>query len=64
MSAVKSKVEQLCQNFDADEKSIDLSDQNPNVVANVLKLYLRKVGPFSFVIVLNIFSIIYLNIMF
>lgn len=42
VSAVKSKVEQLCQNFDADEKSIDLSDQNPNVVANVLKLYLRK----------------------
>ena len=40
---MKSKVEKLCQSFENDECNVDLSDHHPNVIANVLKLYLRQV---------------------
>ncbi len=40
---MKSKVEKLCQSFESDEGNVDLSDHHPNVIANVLKLYLRQV---------------------
>lgn len=43
VSGVKSKVEKLCQSFEIDEGNVDLSEHNPNVIANVLKLYLRQV---------------------
>ena len=42
MSGVKSKVEKLCQSFEIDEGNVDLSEHHPNVIANVLKLYLRQ----------------------
>ena len=44
VSGVKSKVESLCQEFEVDESSVELSDHHPNVIANVLKLYLRQVS--------------------
>ena len=44
MSGVKSKVEGLCQRFEKDPDSIDLLEEHPNVIANVLKLYLRQVS--------------------
>ena len=44
VSAVKSKVERLCQSFETDCEEVDLSEHHPNVIANVLKLYLRQVG--------------------
>ena len=43
VSAVKSKVERLCQSFETDCDEVDLSEHHPNVIANVLKLYLRQV---------------------
>ncbi|KAM7287105.1 rho GTPase-activating protein 45 [Ixodes scapularis] len=42
VSGVKSKVEKLCQCFENGAQLVDLSDAHPNVVANVLKLYLRQ----------------------
>ncbi|ELU00074.1 hypothetical protein CAPTEDRAFT_206255 [Capitella teleta] len=42
ISGVKSRVEKLCQSFETDEGNVDLSEQHPNVIANVLKLYLRQ----------------------
>lgn len=42
MSGVKSKVERLCQSFETGG-DIDLSEHHPNVISNVLKLYLRQV---------------------
>ncbi|XP_071119563.1 rho GTPase-activating protein 45-like isoform X2 [Haliotis cracherodii] len=42
VSGVKSKVENLCNRFDIDPDSVDLSEQHPNVISNVLKLYLRQ----------------------
>ena len=42
ISGVKSRVEKLCQSFEIDEGNVDLSEQHPNVIANVLKLYLRQ----------------------
>ena len=44
VSGVKSKVEKLCQSFETEEGQVDLADHNPNVIANVLKLYLRQVS--------------------
>ena len=44
VSAVKSKVERLCQSFETDCDEVDLSEHHPNVIANVLKLYLRQVN--------------------
>jgi hypothetical protein len=44
VSGVKSKVEGLCQRFEKDPDSIDLSEEHPNGIANVLKLYLREVS--------------------
>jgi hypothetical protein len=32
----------LCQAFENGAELVDLTDQNPNVVANVLKLYMRQ----------------------
>ncbi len=43
ISGVKSKVEKLCQSFESDENNVDLSEHHVNVIANVLKLYLRQV---------------------
>ncbi|RWS14840.1 minor histocompatibility protein HA-1-like protein [Dinothrombium tinctorium] len=42
VSGVKSRVEKLCQSFENGADLVDLSDQHPNVIANVLKLYLRQ----------------------
>lgn len=42
MSGVKSKVEKLCQSFENGADLVDLTDTHPNVIANVLKLYLRQ----------------------
>ncbi|XP_064476776.1 rho GTPase-activating protein 45-like isoform X2 [Ornithodoros turicata] len=42
VSGVKSKVEKLCQCFENGADLVDLADVHPNVVANVLKLYLRQ----------------------
>ena len=39
---MKSKVEKLCQSFENGADLVDLTDIHPNVVANVLKLYLRQ----------------------
>lgn len=41
---MKSKVEGLCQRFEKDPDSIDLAEEHPNVISNVLKLYLRQVS--------------------
>jgi len=43
LSGVKSHVEMLCQSFETDEHSVDLSQHHPNVIANVLKYYFRQV---------------------
>lgn len=42
VSGVKSTVENLCQRFELDPESVDLANENPNVISNVLKLYLRQ----------------------
>ncbi|XP_061175377.1 uncharacterized protein LOC133184348 isoform X2 [Saccostrea echinata] len=42
MSGVKSKVEALCSRFEKDPDSVNLDDEHPNVISNVLKLYLRQ----------------------
>ncbi|XP_063872353.1 rho GTPase-activating protein 45-like [Scylla paramamosain] len=42
VSGVKSRVEKLCQAFENGAHLVDLSDQHPNVIANVHKLYLRQ----------------------
>lgn len=42
VSAVKSKVHQLCEAFEKHGNSVSLTDINPNIIANVLKLYLRE----------------------
>ncbi|XP_075218536.1 rho GTPase-activating protein 29-like isoform X3 [Lycorma delicatula] len=42
VSGVKSKVEKLCQEFETDGENVELSCVHPNVIANVLKLYLRQ----------------------
>ncbi|XP_074643925.1 rho GTPase-activating protein 29-like isoform X2 [Tubulanus polymorphus] len=42
VSGVKSRVEKLCQLFEIEGEKVDLSEQHPNVISNVLKLYLRQ----------------------
>ncbi|XP_054157573.1 rho GTPase-activating protein 45-like [Oppia nitens] len=42
VSGVKSRVEKLCQSFESGQNLVDLSSTPPNVIANVLKLYLRQ----------------------
>ena len=42
VSGVKSRVEKLCQAFENGAQLVDLTEALPNVVANVLKLYLRQ----------------------
>lgn len=42
VSGVKSTVENLCQKFENDPESVSLEAENPNVISNVLKLYLRQ----------------------
>ncbi|WAR22755.1 RHG29-like protein [Mya arenaria] len=42
VSGVKSTVESLCQRFEMDPESVTLDTENPNVISNVLKLYLRQ----------------------
>lgn len=39
---MKSTVENLCQKFESDPESVNLDSENPNVISNVLKLYLRQ----------------------
>ena len=56
VSGVKSKVEHLCTKFDADPESVDLDDIHPNIISNVLKLYLRQVSE------LRIFTIVFYKI--
>ena len=40
--AVKHKVEKLCQAFEQAPDLVELTDIQPNVIANVLKLYMRQ----------------------
>ena len=35
-------MENLCQRFEIDPESVLLENENPNVISNVLKLYLRQ----------------------
>ncbi|KAA0198915.1 hypothetical protein HAZT_HAZT010778 [Hyalella azteca] len=42
VSGLKTRVEKLCQAFENGDHLVDLTDQHPNVIANVLKLYLRQ----------------------
>ncbi|XP_076321637.1 rho GTPase-activating protein 45-like isoform X2 [Tachypleus tridentatus] len=42
VSGVKSRVEKLCQCFENGAELVDLTEVHPNVIANVLKLYLRQ----------------------
>ncbi|CAI9736662.1 GTPase-activating 29-like isoform X6 [Octopus vulgaris] len=42
VSGVKSKVESLCKQFEADPDGVDLEQQHPNVITSVLKMYLRQ----------------------
>ncbi|XP_076440442.1 uncharacterized protein LOC143279954 isoform X2 [Babylonia areolata] len=42
VSGVKSKVESLCQRFDLNPELVDLEEVHPNIISNVLKLYLRQ----------------------
>lgn len=42
LSGSKSRMERICQLFEAVADRVDLSEQNPHLVASVLKLYLRK----------------------
>ncbi|XP_064626065.1 rho GTPase-activating protein 45-like isoform X2 [Lineus longissimus] len=42
VSGVKSRVEKLCQSFEIEGDKVDLTEHHPNVIANVLKLYLRQ----------------------
>ena len=42
VSGVKSKVEKLCQAFENGAELVDLTDVHPNVIANVVKLYMRQ----------------------
>ncbi|XP_025111393.1 rho GTPase-activating protein 45-like isoform X3 [Pomacea canaliculata] len=42
VSGVKSKVESLCQRFDINPELVDLEEVHPNIISNVLKLYLRQ----------------------
>ncbi|XP_070194646.1 rho GTPase-activating protein 45-like isoform X3 [Littorina saxatilis] len=42
VSGVKSKVENLCQRFDLNPELVDLEEVHPNIISNVLKLYLRQ----------------------
>ena len=42
VSGVKSRVEKLCQAFENGADLVDLSDVHPNVIASVVKLYMRQ----------------------
>ncbi|CAG0918258.1 unnamed protein product [Notodromas monacha] len=42
VSGVKSRVEKLCQSFENGPELVDLTEVHPNIIANVLKLYLRQ----------------------
>ncbi|KAK7468187.1 hypothetical protein BaRGS_00036600 [Batillaria attramentaria] len=42
VSGVKSKVESLCRRFDLNPELVDLEEVHPNIISNVLKLYLRQ----------------------
>ena len=42
VSAVKSKVEELCHQFERDQEGTILSEYPPQVNANTLKLYFRQ----------------------
>ncbi|XP_065576671.1 rho GTPase-activating protein 45-like [Artemia franciscana] len=42
VSGVKSKVEKLCQAFENGADLVDMTEIHPNIIANVLKLYLRQ----------------------
>lgn len=38
-------MEKLCQVFEAGQELVELSQASPHDISNVLKLYLRQVGP-------------------
>lgn len=40
---MKTRVEKLCQAFEAGEELVELSQASPHDISNVLKLYLRQV---------------------
>ena len=44
ISSAKSKMEKLCQLFEAGSERVDLSDLPPHLISSCLKLYFRQVG--------------------
>ena len=42
LSGAKNRMERICQLFEEVADRVDLSEQNPHLVASMLKLYLRK----------------------
>lgn len=44
ISSVKSRVEQVCCIFETNDTNVNISDQPPNIIANVLKFYLRQLS--------------------
>lgn len=45
VNGAKSRVEKLCQAFENGKHLVELSELYPHDISNVLKLYLRQVGP-------------------
>ena len=43
ISSAKSKMEKLCQLFEAGSERVDLSDLPPHLISSCLKLYFRQV---------------------
>lgn len=65
VSGVKSKVESLCQRFDINPELVDLEEVHPNIISNVLKLYLRQVSSMSFSCALHLLKLLYVyNLIF
>ena len=44
ISSAKSKMERLCQLFEAGAERVDLSDLQPHLISSCLKLYFRQVS--------------------
>ena len=44
ISSAKSKMEKLCQLFEAGAERVDLSDLAPHLISSCLKLYFRHVS--------------------
>ena len=57
ISSAKTKMEKLCQLFEAGSERVDLSELPPHLIGSCLKLYLRQVCKYS-----SILNIDYLKI--